>query len=135
MCCRMMGVAELAKLPGVWCTHARKRDGCAIYEERPGSCRSFSCVWLASTIAPDELRPDKIHGVVASTPDGVHLVVHADPAWPEFAHRAMRPFLNHWIKDGTRYYIVLTGKKGMFFGDPKWLPAATEMMNAILEPT
>jgi hypothetical protein len=32
----MMGVAELAKLPGVWCTHARKRDGCAIYEDRPG---------------------------------------------------------------------------------------------------
>ena len=34
-CCRLIGVEELAKPAGQWCTHCDPGHGCRIYPERP----------------------------------------------------------------------------------------------------
>jgi len=54
-------VPELAKAPGEPCVHATPA-GCAIYEERPASCREFNCSWLLG-LGDLSVRPDRV-GVV-----------------------------------------------------------------------
>lgn len=56
LCCTICKVPELDKPDGVMCKHAG--NGCEIYEERPESCRVWTCAWLQSG-ANIELRPDK----------------------------------------------------------------------------
>ena len=56
-CCTSKGVAEINKSPGVTCPHLG--FGCAIYETRPPSCRSYQCYWLQGNL-DEEARPDKI---------------------------------------------------------------------------
>lgn len=62
LCCKVLGIHELAKEPGSWCRHACS-SGCAIYESRPFECRSYVCSWLAGTFR-DEDRPDRSRLVV-----------------------------------------------------------------------
>ena len=133
LCCKVMAIKELAKPANVWCGHAKKGRGCDTYPTRPDSCRGFSCLWLASTIAPLALRPDKIHGVLVSTPDGHHIVLHEDPGYPGVAHAAAKDILKKWIADGTRYYVVACGTTRRFYGNHQLLPAATAMMNEVAE--
>lgn len=45
-CCKTLGVEELNKLPGKPCKHQRGGKGCNTYNDRPKSCREFSCEWL-----------------------------------------------------------------------------------------
>lgn len=136
LCCKMMAVKELEKPPETWCTHARKGRGCSIYAERPESCRVFECVWLSSEKQPPSLRPDRIHGVLTSTPKG-HLVLHEDPGYPGHARAALAEMLAGWIADGTHYYVVVSGRDRLrqFFGNPALLPQATAMLNETLGPT
>jgi hypothetical protein len=71
-CCTVMGVDELAKDAYTACKHAR--GCCSIYNDRPQSCREFSCMWLQD---PEKIfrnmeRPDSL-GVMfdVTTEDGV----------------------------------------------------------------
>jgi hypothetical protein len=61
-CCVVVGVHELAK--DVWqqCKHQCDK-GCAIYSERPESCRRYVCLWRAELLRGEENRPDKL-GVI-----------------------------------------------------------------------
>lgn len=89
MCCKLLRVESLDKPQGKWCGHARPGKGCAIYEERPGDCRAFKCVWLMSQqrdqlgecMAP-ELRPDRCKVIFTMGNDGATLIAHVDPAYP-----------------------------------------------------
>ena len=56
-CCTILGVPELEKPRYTACEHDTGKS-CGIYEKRPGSCRSFKCVWLQGLV-PIEERPDK----------------------------------------------------------------------------
>jgi len=40
------------------CPHQCEK-GCAIYEDRPGPCATYSCMWLLGWAAEDD-RPDKL---------------------------------------------------------------------------
>jgi hypothetical protein len=137
MCCKLLAIHDpaLAKPANVWCPHVQKGCGCTIYARRPAPCVSFECLWLASAHAPPGLRPDRIHGLMTSTPDGTGIVVHEDPGWPGHAHQALRPLLAQWIADGTRYYVVACGQERVrrFFGHPALLPTATTMLNQTLD--
>lgn len=65
-CCTTHGVDELGKKPETRCQNLQKPPlfGCAIYEERPPSCRQWNCVWRAEpSVLDGESRPDKL-GVV-----------------------------------------------------------------------
>ncbi len=44
-CCTVLGVEEIAKQEGVRCGKLTAA-GCSIYDDRPGQCRDFECVWL-----------------------------------------------------------------------------------------
>lgn len=63
-CCEHLGVDELEKPAGQRCEHqrpagdARRFGGCRIYDTRPGSCRSYACLW-ALGVGGREDRPDK----------------------------------------------------------------------------
>jgi hypothetical protein len=63
MCCKLLAVHELDKEAGTWCPHVLAK-GCGIYESRPGSCRTFVCLWLAGFFAPGD-RPDRSKVVAA----------------------------------------------------------------------
>jgi hypothetical protein len=79
LCCKTFPVEALNKPADVWCSHAKKGGGCAIYESRPGECQVFYCMWLTynDVLGVDE-RPDKT-GVVFS--------IHPDPT--RFIHMGL----------------------------------------------
>jgi hypothetical protein len=72
-----MGVDELGKPPGALCEHELRRvgyrpgsddpevleAGCKIYEKRPASCRTYSCLWLMGA-ATDDARPDLMGAIL-----------------------------------------------------------------------
>jgi hypothetical protein len=58
-CCTVVGVQELHKPHWTRCQH-QCESGCAIYEDRPRSCRGYSCLWAAGLLDGDEQhRPDR----------------------------------------------------------------------------
>lgn len=61
-CCTMLGVTELHKPVNAQCEHVCEQ-GCSIYDDRPQTCRNWSCDWKNGLIPGEELRPDKL-GVI-----------------------------------------------------------------------
>lgn len=47
-----------AKPAGAECVHLRKH-GCQIYQERPTTCRQFTCAWLSEPSWPLAWRPER----------------------------------------------------------------------------
>ncbi|HEY8616564.1 YkgJ family cysteine cluster protein [Phenylobacterium sp.] len=82
LCCKVMGVSELAKPGGALCAHARTGRGCGIYESRPQGCRAFECVWLMDPDMPHRFRPDQTKVVLDMDHEGRRLVARCDPANP-----------------------------------------------------
>jgi hypothetical protein len=65
MCCRIFAIydAELSKAGGELCLH--HKDGrCSIYQNRPKTCRVFSCQWLTNTAFEDNWHPEQSRIVV-----------------------------------------------------------------------
>jgi hypothetical protein len=81
-CCKVMGIAELAKPQGVWCPHCRPGRGCGIYGAHPPSCQSFACQWLSEPGMPDIYKPDRSKVVLDTDPGGPRLIALCDPAAP-----------------------------------------------------
>ena len=71
-CCSTNGIVELDKPPRRKCPHECSK-GCAIYAERPQSCRDYACLWLLGH-GEDWERPDKI-GVLVEEREGQPLGV------------------------------------------------------------
>lgn len=95
MCCKIMGVGEIAKPARQWCPQCEIGVGCRIYETRPGECRRFDCVWLLDTVLGPEWRPDRAHFVMAYEIEGKRLAVRVDGQRPEAWKRA--PYYD-WLK-------------------------------------
>lgn len=74
-CCEFAGVDELAKPPDQRCAH-QCQSGCAIYADRPPSCRAYTCLWQEGEFADGD-RPDKI-GLAFDLP--AHVRNHPDYA-------------------------------------------------------
>jgi hypothetical protein len=71
LCCRLLGIKVLEKMPGVWCKFCKPgRGGCTIHNqpEFPGECADYVCLWLQSqhedAPLPDDLRPDRCHVII-----------------------------------------------------------------------
>jgi hypothetical protein len=62
-CCTVLGVEELRKPNYTPCRHECSQ-GCAIYQDRPSSCRVFNCWWKIGMV--DGKRPDKSGIIVDS---------------------------------------------------------------------
>lgn len=65
-CCIGLAIddIDLKKEAGVECEHLSVQHGCSIYEERPKTCRGFSCGWLIVPFLPHSTRPDKCGFIV-----------------------------------------------------------------------
>lgn len=102
MCCKVPAIEEFAKPPGVWCRHATSGKGCGIYEERPGSCRAFYCLWMQDESFGPEWKPEKAKFVVYVQRNGVNLQVAVDPnfpnAWTKAPYQAQ---IRKWVADGA----------------------------------
>lgn len=110
LCCKLVPVQELDKNAGEVCPHQRHFKGCAVYDKRPRSCKSWSCEWLLGneTELPGIKRPDQAHYVIDCVPDYVKIFeaggsepikmgaiqIWIDPKYPN-AHRdpALRELL------------------------------------------
>lgn len=103
LCCKVVGVEELAKPIGAWCPHCHQKKGCAIYEQRPPSCRIFICQWMLSPDLGPEWKPDRAKFAMLKSEGGKHLTVFADPGNPSAWRRS--PYyenIKHWAAQGVR---------------------------------
>src|ERR1700742_4398768 len=60
VCCVALTIDEpaLQKLQGYRCKNTLPDKGCAIYETRPQTCRTFFCGWRRLKWVRETLRPD-----------------------------------------------------------------------------
>ena len=82
LCCKVAGVHELSKPSGVWCRHCTKDKRCAIYDERPSSCRSFFCQWMIAKGLGPEWKPERAKFALVKTDSGRRLTALVDPGFP-----------------------------------------------------
>lgn len=97
LCCTLMGVDELDKPAAQKCAHDCGK-GCRIYDDRPTSCREFSCLWLLGSF-PSYARPDKV-GFVGSIERDRPGIVHIARA------------KKSWSADRIAKFVVGAGWKG-----------------------
>jgi len=88
LCCKVLGVFELAKPAGKWCTHCRPGNGCDIYATRPFACRRFYCEWTISKGLGPEWRPEQAKFALFKSNGGRRLTAHVDPGYPSAWQRS-----------------------------------------------
>jgi hypothetical protein len=81
LCCKVIGVHEIAKPKGALCRHCKIDSGCMIYETRPDACHAFSCRFLLDETLDESWRPSR-SGMVINT-DRSRVVVYVDPDRPD----------------------------------------------------
>jgi len=114
LCCKLMGVHELAKPPARWCGHSRRRSGCSIYDTRPTACRVFNCTWLLTDALDDVWKPSAAGFVLHNEDKGRRLIVECDPARPHAWRR--EPYLSRlrgWAAGGTVEILIFAGARGV----------------------
>src|ERR1044072_1097023 len=103
LCCKVVAVEELEKPIGVGGPHCHRQKGCAVYEQRPPSCRMFICQWMLSPELGPEWKPDRAKFAMLKSEGGKHLTVFADPGNPSAWRRS--PYyenIKHWAAQGVR---------------------------------
>jgi len=96
MCCKVLGIRELAKPVGAWCPHCAPGRGCKIYESRPSECRTFSCGWLSDPACPEDWRPDRSKLVFCPDSESRNVVVRIDAGSPDAWRR--EPY-HSWLRN------------------------------------
>ena len=109
LCCKLLGIEELAKPLDTWCANCRPgQGGCGIYESRPDACRSYSCLWLLDDGLGEAWRPDRTGFVLYLDEGGRRLVIHVDPARPEsWRVPACHAELRRWATGSMLQLVVL----------------------------
>ena len=119
LCCKLMGVTALDKPAGKWCRHFSKSAGCAIYDERPGDCRIFNCLWLLTEALDEGWKPTTAGFVLHSEQGGARLVVECDAARPhDWRREPYQATLRRWAAAQGQEVLVFAGSRGVRLGDP-----------------
>ena len=114
-CCQYLNIdtPQLRKPPNILCRHWN--NGCGIYEDRPGPCRTFFCGWRITAYLDDDWRPDRsnIFLRVAPTESGapgvdVNLIGELTD---EMTHELLR-YIGGLIESQIATYIVIPGPPG-----------------------
>lgn len=71
LCCKVMPIKDIDKPALKKCKHQKFNKGCAIYQQRPKSCRLWECAWLSGKLPSNCRRPDKVGYVVDIILDSV----------------------------------------------------------------
>jgi hypothetical protein len=79
LCCKVTGVTELEKPPGVWCPHCDRAKGCTIYESRPTDCRTFFCHWMLEPGLGPDWKPERAKFALLTSASGMTAFV--DPGY------------------------------------------------------
>lgn len=113
LCCKLLVVPELGKAGGVWCGRFSKGRGCTAYEERPESCRVFSCAWLRGGVG-EHWRPDRSRMVIGFREDEGRKVmeISVDPGCRNYELEPWRSDIERFLGEG-RYgvEILVQGKR------------------------
>lgn len=117
LCCKVLGVREIDKLSGEWCRHAVSKRGCAIYADRPETCRTFRCLWLDGLTGDDD-RPDRVHGVLSTTASGAHVVLFEDVGYRGSARARLRGFFEELTASGEHVVLAIAGNETVLLGEP-----------------
>lgn len=127
LCCRLLPTRELKKAANERCKHQRLH-GCAIYAQRPMSCRLWSCRWLVNDDTEPMRRPDRSHYVIDIMPDYVTVVnnetgertnieviqVWCDPKHPDaWQDPDLMDYLERRGEEGKAAIIRWGSKEGM----------------------
>jgi hypothetical protein len=121
LCCKLLPIAALDKAHDQWCTYCRPGDGgCTIYEDRPPTCRSFVCNWLADPKVGDHWYPLKSKMVVQITGGhddkyDVFVDVHVDRGAPN-VWRA-EPYHSELQRMSTAHRTLVR----VFYGSRIWI--------------
>ncbi|MBV9549451.1 MAG: hypothetical protein JO256_07240 [Alphaproteobacteria bacterium] len=117
-----MGIVELEKPRGTWCEHALPGRGCAIYDQRPDTCRAFSCLWLLNSALGEEWKPEKCKLVIV--PDDltkatrVYVDASSPDAWkrePYFS--SLLDFMQKGLLEGRLLFINVGNKNSLLLPD------------------
>lgn len=129
-CCTTLAVEEIDKPGGQQCQHVCSR-GCAIYDDRPGSCANYECMWLEGTLnAEEEGRPDKLGLVFSRWPNlsgfgspvqgqAAPLIILCHELWPGAADKGTvgRSYLERITQE---FLVQLVRTDGSVFLLPGW---------------
>lgn len=119
LCCKLMGVAALAKPAGRWCRHFGKATGCRVYDQRPADCRVFNCLWLLTDALGPEWKPSACGFVLHSEDRGARLIVECDPARPhDWRREPYEATLRRWAAAPGQEVLVFAGPRGVRLGAP-----------------
>lgn len=80
-CCTAIAVHELDKPMWTDCQHQRQGQGCAVYEQRPDSCKSYWCMWQSGMLKGEENRPDKLGVIFDFRCEGTEDAISAWELW------------------------------------------------------
>ncbi len=119
MCCKLMGISELDKAPGVWCPNFKRGGGCAIYHDRPTECRTFECEWLREPRWPDDWRPDRSKFVMFTEEGGKRLKIVVDEgapgAWLSEPYYSRLKRMSQKVHEGQRLIICIGQRRIVVF--------------------
>ena len=115
LCCKVLGIGELNKPLGTWCSHCRPgKGGCTIYQARPSECATFNCLWLTSAELDAAWYPPTAKLVVHLESGGNRLSVRVDPAFPtRWRDEPYYGRLKQWARYGVDHraqVVVYNGK-------------------------
>ena len=103
LCCKVIGIKELNKPQGQWCTHCEAGVGCKIYATKPGECGTFICGFLCEPELGEEWRPSRSKIVLTTEMGGRRIVAHIDPQRPDaWMQEPYYSALKQWARDGQR---------------------------------
>jgi hypothetical protein len=108
LCCKLIGVEEIAKPQFVWCRSYGKGVGCKVYDTRPAACAAFACYWLHVPNLGEEWRPDRAGFVMHIADGGTRLNIEVDPPTPQAWRQ--EPFYStfkRWSAEGRAKGLVL----------------------------
>jgi len=118
LCCKVMGIYALDKPRGRWCDHAMPGRGCAIYDDRPQECRTFSCLWLLDDNLGPEWKPEKSKMVLTADEASRRTMVYVDASAPNawqrepFQQRLMA-LMQAGLPLGRLVFIVVGERTGL----------------------
>jgi hypothetical protein len=108
-----MAIEALAKPVESWCPHCKPGRGCQIYPDRPGECRSFSCLWLVNDLLDQRWKPSKSRFVLTTSEDGIE--VRCDPGFPDaWRKEPYRSEIREWAISGETHdvtVVVMAGQR------------------------
>jgi len=119
-CCHVMKVKELNKPANTSCTHCIEGSGCAIYNDRPNSCREYECLWLRSQQfdkpLASGLRPDRCKVVIGTANNGNDVVLYTEPAHRNaWQQPAFSEALGLFVTRGIPVYVSIDDQLNRIF--------------------